>query len=457
MSRYFPTERALLCSALSLLILPSLSTYALQSHDRVLATKRPVVMARPPSARQMPASNTVTTIRPVTIYYPSSPTKPPPDILNIERKVTGINESVIIYYRSRIPTPKKVAAVAKPAPPPTSPPAAETTAKRIETNEARDQQEPTPAPPPVPEAASEKTPSEEKPSSGEIDLPASSASPENKGELETVEPAPLKASAPDTSEHLDTASTDNPTVVEETSVSSGSTDLEALGDDPVALNNAAVRLTQEARYAEASELLQLAVQGSPNVYKLHRNLSIIYESLHKSEEALASARTAVKLAPNEPTALVQLCGIELQKHLDNEALVSCRQFYTLAPHDTLAQTFYGIALVRHQKSKEAIPLLEKVVLLKPPSVAALNALGMAYYNEKRYPDAIAAFKSGIETDPGGREIRFNLAVTHMVNGNKEGALSQYRILKGEDTKLAGQLYRIIFSDKVVYVDQLKRR
>ncbi len=72
-------------------------------------------------------------------------------------------------------------------------------------------------------------------------------------------------------------------------------------------------------------------------------------------------------------------------------------------------------------------------------------------------DAVTMFKKGVEADPGSGELRFNLAVAQLANGNKEGALSQYRVLKVEDAKLADQLYRILFHDKVIFVDGLERR
>jgi hypothetical protein len=63
----------------------------------------------------------------------------------------------------------------------------------------------------------------------------------------------------------------------------------------VDLNNRAVQLVQERRYEEAARMLEQAVKVFPTTFTLHRNLSIVYESMKKMDMALKSARTAVGL------------------------------------------------------------------------------------------------------------------------------------------------------------------
>jgi len=53
------------------------------------------------------------------------------------------------------------------------------------------------------------------------------------------------------------------------------------------------------------------------------------------------------------------------------------------------------------------------------------------------------------------EFRYNLAIAALAQRNKTAALSQYAILKQGDPKLADQLYRLLFRDKVISVEDLK--
>jgi len=102
-------------------------------------------------------------------------------------------------------------------------------------------------------------------------------------------------------------------------------------------------------------------------------------------------------------------------------------------------------------------VLQKTADTSPANGQTLNALGVAYFDEKRFADAMGVFKKAVELDPNQHGLRFNLAIAYLSVGNKEGALSQYRLLKHEDPKLAAQLYSIIFRDKVVSVDELRQK
>ena len=227
--------------------------------------------------------------------------------------------------------------------------------------------------------------------------------------------------------------------------------------DATSLNNAAVRLTRESRFDEASQVLKNAVQAFPNTsFKLHRNLSIVYERMNRMEDARAAAATAVAIAPREPSALMQLCGLELITRRNAEAVGCFARLLAITPMDALTQTFYGVALLRTGDHRAALPILEKAAASGPANAASLNALGLAYFNHKKYSDAVRCFKEAIELDPQRSEIRYNLAIAQMASQNKEGATSQYRVLKEENPKLAQELYRALYRDDVVFVDELKK-
>jgi Flp pilus assembly protein TadD len=228
------------------------------------------------------------------------------------------------------------------------------------------------------------------------------------------------------------------------------------GSDAVELNNSAIQRIGESRYDEAADLLQRAIQAKPDSYKLHRNLSIVYERQNKINEALTSAEAAVKLAPAEPSALTQLCSLQVQLTKFDDARMCYENLRKLTTLDVISETSYGVALMRSGRNREAIAVLQKTAAMSPANSQTLNALGVAYLDGKRPSDAISAFKNAIELDPSQHAIRFNLAIAYMTSGNKEGAVSQYKLLKQENAKLAEQLYLILFRDKVVSVDELRR-
>jgi tetratricopeptide (TPR) repeat protein len=111
-------------------------------------------------------------------------------------------------------------------------------------------------------------------------------------------------------------------------------------------------------------------------------------------------------------------------------------------------------MLRSGKLDGAISILERVAAAVPANALSLNALGVAYFQKKKYRDAVQTLKTAVETSPNSGDIRYNLALAHLANRNKEGAISQYRILKTDNPRLAARLYRIIFRDRLVSVEDL---
>ncbi|MDQ1728119.1 MAG: hypothetical protein QOD33_244, partial [Pyrinomonadaceae bacterium] len=63
-----------------------------------------------------------------------------------------------------------------------------------------------------------------------------------------------------------------------------------------------------------------------------------------------------------------------------------------------------------------------------------------YYRSKRYPEAIAAFKTAIGLRANFGEAHFNLAVTYVALGDKKKVLEEYQVLKSVDPKLAEDFF-----------------
>ena len=99
--------------------------------------------------------------------------------------------------------------------------------------------------------------------------------------------------------------------------------------------------------------------------------------------------------------------------------------------------------------------MEKAAKSIQTDATVLNALGVVYFTKKRYDEAVDSFKNAVETNPDLSELRFNLAIAELACKNKPAALSQYNILKKDNSKLADQLYQAMFSDKVINVSDLK--
>lgn len=220
--------------------------------------------------------------------------------------------------------------------------------------------------------------------------------------------------------------------------------------DAIALNNEAVQLSSRSDYVRAAELLRRAIEQAPDRYKFHRNLSVVYEGMKKYDEALVAARRAAELAPSEPSVLKQLCGLQMLTRKDEDAVACYEDLFSFSPADTLNLAYYAVALLHSGRASKAIPILRKVASTQPEA-AVFNALGLGYMDEKLYSDAVASFKSAVEADPDQHKLRFNLGVAQLAVGNRQGAISQYRMLKLDDPPLAAKLMKILSLGRVVVV------
>lgn len=216
-------------------------------------------------------------------------------------------------------------------------------------------------------------------------------------------------------------------------------------------NNSAVQLALNHQYTEAQALLRRAIDTQPSVARFHRNMSILYEKMNLIDKALASARTAEQLSPSDPFIVEQRCVLELEAGEPASAVVCYEKLNSIRPLDELSRTYLGIAMFKTGKVDESIALLEQAANSKPPLAAAINALGVAYFRKKRINDAAAAFKRSVEAAPDVPESRYNLAIAQLSLRNREGAISQYNILKEGSPEFAARLYEILFRDKIVVV------
>ena len=87
----------------------------------------------------------------------------------------------------------------------------------------------------------------------------------------------------------------------------------------------------------------------------------------------------------------------------------------------------------------------------PFDPSLLNGLGLLRYKERKFDEAAAAFKQATEIDPEMDEARYNLALAQLAKSNRAGALSQYRLLEESNSDLAGNLYKLLYKDRVLYV------
>lgn len=222
--------------------------------------------------------------------------------------------------------------------------------------------------------------------------------------------------------------------------------------NPAIYNNLGAVYTKQKRFEDALESLGKAVTLDPGLARSHYNISIVYDHLKRPLDALAAARRAVAINPEYINARVQMCELSLVVKQNNEAVACYKSLQKFKNLDGRAMTYYGMALLRTEKTKQAISILEEAVRLMPDNPLPNNLLGKALYEKKQYKEAIKIFNHALRQNPGTAELRFNLAIAQLTSGNRDAAIVHYKVLKNSNPPLAQKLYRAIYAGDVVFIE-----
>lgn len=246
--------------------------------------------------------------------------------------------------------------------------------------------------------------------------------------------------------------TDNSKIPPESTSAAPSTNLAASAPSAVEMNNLGVKYTRENRPDDALDAFRRAVEIDPKIAAVYLNLSVAYDRMNRLNDALAAAEQAVKLEPKNADAMTQLCELRLSTNKAREAIACYDSLRDISGMNETALHGYGTALMELKEFDKALSAFEEAARLAPYFVPAHCGVGLIHYRKKKYKEAAAAFRRGLEIDPDNPTLRYNLAMAEIGNRNKPAALSQYGFLKESNPALAAQLYHALFADKVLVVE-----
>lgn len=119
------------------------------------------------------------------------------------------------------------------------------------------------------------------------------------------------------------------------------------------------------------------------------SLGLSYRILKKYEEALSALQEAVGINPSDATAWLFLGKTYDALHSYDQSLRCYKNATVNGPND--AEAWYELGHVTKNED-ESIAAFSRAVSIKPDYVEAWTSLALAFDTEKRYGDAIAAWK-----------------------------------------------------------------
>ncbi len=166
------------------------------------------------------------------------------------------------------------------------------------------------------------------------------------------------------------------------------------------------------------------------------------------EPALAHAQRAAELDDFLPLAHAMLCWVQLWRRQPVSAIAEGKRACALNPNDADAHLFLSYTLSADGHGEEALRHIEQGMRLNPhPSSVYLLALGQAYIAQEDYEAAFAAFRKGIDINPGFVANHAYLAVYYALLGRMAEAQTEAEVTR---SIFPGALPRPIFTALSLY-------
>ena len=180
----------------------------------------------------------------------------------------------------------------------------------------------------------------------------------------------------------------------------------------------ALSLQQGGRLDQAADLYRRIVRKNPkNYYALHY-LGIIEAIFGNYEEAKALMDRSLSIQPPRAEFAENYATILFQMADYKSALEVARRGLRLS-HANVPLLYVGaIALFRLERLEESVAQFDKLLLLAPNHIAAINERGSVLAEMKKYDDALVSFEKALTFQP-------QYAEAHLNKGNVLGALKRY--------------------------------
>jgi tetratricopeptide (TPR) repeat protein len=178
--------------------------------------------------------------------------------------------------------------------------------------------------------------------------------------------------------------------------------------------------------AEAVETLRLAVERDPNDAAAYGKLGVAYAMLKQYKEAVVVFKIAIRMKP---------------------AIVDAEDYYHLSRAYIALEKFSlaldAIKLALYIKRADQINA-ENGSLSRAPALADLHySAGLAFFNLRRYREALEELKQVVTLNPKHAPGHFGLGLTYLATGEPKEAAKQQEVLEPLDPVYAAKLAKLL--------------
>ncbi len=208
----------------------------------------------------------------------------------------------------------------------------------------------------------------------------------------------------------------------------------ALEDDP---KNAALHfalgamLRQQEQWDDAFDEVTISAKLMPDFPENHSAFAYIFYRLDDGPNAIAEARTALSMDPQNAEAY-QFLGLGLYQNQQYAAAVNVF-FESLARDPDNPDTYYDLGITLHAADNwvDAIGAYRHAIRLRPAFWQAHANLALILHELNNFDEAIAQYREAKRLAPQDASVRNNLANTYCDKGDFDAAIAELRTLYHE--------------------------
>lgn len=158
-------------------------------------------------------------------------------------------------------------------------------------------------------------------------------------------------------------------------------------------------------------------------------LGLAYTGLEKFEDAIAAYQHAIASAPDWAHTHAALGSAYAITHRYAEALDAYKVAVALDSNDKMIHHQIGNVYSKRGEHAAATRHQLQAIAIAPQFAAAHYQLGLLYAHEKRWTDAINAYRTAYQNDPALVEALYNLAQAHLRAGDAASAREQMALFQ----------------------------
>jgi Flp pilus assembly protein TadD len=182
-----------------------------------------------------------------------------------------------------------------------------------------------------------------------------------------------------------------------------------------------LQLAREPEQAE--QVFKKVIEADPNSIMAYVGSALAKLAQGEAEDAAGYLETALELDPTSPDAHGAYALVLGEMQLYEDAQEHARLAAELAPQNSSIVNNYGIANLRAGDPVLAEKAFRDAIALEPRDPAYRNNLGIALGRQRRYADAMSAFRSaGSE-----QAAENNLGFVYYMNGLLDDAVAHYEL------------------------------